>query len=518
MINPDTIPKNPGCYLFKNPSGEIIYIGKAKNLKKRVSSYLSRKHPDPKTNAMLSGINSVDFIVTNSEIEALILENNLIKKHRPKYNIDLKDSKNYAYIKITDEYFPRLLITRNKTCKGKFYGPFPSAHERDYIFTSLKKTFKIRTCKRMPEKPCLRYHINACSAPCAGLVSRDEYDRNIDKIKFILSGKTKELLESMNKEMIRHSGNLNFESALELKNQINSLHILNEKQNADRQKKYDEDIINYIIKDDKVYLILFNIYKGTLACKNEFNFNYNPDFLEEFIIRYYSENEIPGELILPQEVDNSIISFLQLKRGKKIKVTIPRRGEKKQLLDLVIKNIELSFFGDVSKIEELKSKLHLEKNPDVIECFDISHLSGTSTVGSMVRFRNAKPDKSNYRRFKIRTACGIDDVLSIAEVVRRRYSRLKRENLKFPDLIIIDGGRGQLNSALNELEKLDLKISIPVISIAKKFEEIYVPKLRYPLKLDGKDKALLFIREIRDEAHRFAVKYNRLLRKKELLK
>ncbi len=518
MINIDSIPVNPGCYLFKDSSGAIIYIGKAKNLRKRVASYFQKREPDPKTAALVAKIASVDFIATDTEVEALILENGLVKKHKPKYNIDLKDSKNYAYIQLTDEEFPRLLIARRKTggVKGKFFGPFTSAQERDYILEFLNKTFKIRTCRRFPKKPCLKYHINLCCAPCAGFVSREEYDGNIAKIKLILGGKTKELLDSMNAEMVRQSGSLNFESALELKNQIYAVSSLNERQNVERQKAHDEDIINYLIKDDKVYLILFNIYKGTLLNKSEFNFNYSPDFLEEFIARYYPENEIPGEVILPQEIDDSLISFLNYtKKGGKVKVTVPKRGEKKQLLDLVAKNIEISFFGDALKIEALKNKLNLSEMPNVIECFDISHLSGTATVGSMVQFRNAKPDKSNYRRFKIKTVEGIDDVSAIAEVVRRRYSRLKEEKKKLPDLIIIDGGRGQLNSALNELKKLELKI--PVISIAKKLEEIYVPALRYPLKLDEKEKALTFIREIRDEAHRFAVKYNRLLRKKELL-
>ena len=516
MINLASIPKAPGCYLFKDSSGKIIYIGKAKNLRKRTASYFQKKQLDPKTDVLVSKIDSVDFIVTDTEVEALILENALVKKHKPKYNIDLKDAKNYAYIQVTDEDFPRLLIARKKTAKGKFFGPFTSAQERDYILSFLKKTFKIRTCRRMRKKPCLRHHIDLCDAPCAGLVSIDEYAENINKIKLILGGKIKQLLDSLNLEMQKHSGNLNFEQAMEIKKQVNALELLCERQNIDRRKKYNEDIINYLIRDGRVYLILFNIYAGLLKNKNEFSFNYTPDFLEEFIIRYYSENEIPREIILPEEIDSSIISFLEKRKGRKIKVTIPVRGGKKQLLELVIKNIEVSFFSDTEKLEELKNKLHLKETPDVIECFDISHLSGTATVGSMVRFRNAKPDKSNYRRFKIKTVEGIDDVSAIAEVVRRRYARLKNENKKFPDLIIIDGGRGQLNSALSELKKLDLKI--PVISIAKKFEEIYVPALKYPLKLDRKEKALQFIREIRDESHRFAVKYNRLLRKKELLK
>lgn len=515
MIDLNPVPENPGCYLFKDNSGRIIYIGKAKNLKKRVSSYFQKKQTDPKTEAMLNKTDSIDFIITDNEIEALILENSLIKKNQPKYNIDLKDSKNYAYIQLTDEDYPRLLITRKKTGKGKFYGPFTSAQERDYVIEFLNKTFKLRTCNKIHKKPCLRHHINLCTAPCTGTVTGEEYNQAIEKVKMILSGKINEASDSLNKEMLLYSGNLNFEKAMDLKNQINALTALSARQNVDREKKYNEDILNYVIRNGKVYMVLFNIFRGVLSNKNEFVFDYTPDFLEEFIVRYYSEHEIPGELILPHGIDDSLVLFLEVKKKSKVKVTVPEKGDKKQLLDLVMKNIEISFFGDLVKLEELKNKLHLKNNPAVIECFDISHLSGTSTVGSMIQFRNSKPDKNNYRRFKIKTVEGIDDVSAIAEVVRRRYLRLKNESLNFPDLIIIDGGIGQLNSALNELNKLGLKI--PVISIAKKFEEIYVPNLRHTIKLNKKEKALQFIQEIRDEAHRFAIKYNRLLRKKELL-
>lgn len=530
MIDLNSIPENPGCYLFKDDSGKIIYIGKARNLKKRVSSYFQKKHNDPKTEALINKTDSVDFIVTDNEVEALILENSMIKKNQPKYNIDLKDSKNYAYINLTDEDYPRLLIARKKTGKGKFYGPFTSANERDYVIEFLNKTFKLRTCSKMHKKPCLRHHINLCTAPCSGSVSREEYNKSIDKVRMILGGKINEAADSLKKEMFFYSGSLNFEKAMEIKHQLNALSGLSARQNVDREKKYDEDIINYVVKDGKVYLVLFNIFKGMLSDKSEFVFDYSPDFLEEFIVQYYSEHAVPEELILPHEIDDSLISFLsyakkdfgdksggfpEVKKDKKVKISVPEKGDKKQLLDLAMKNIEISFFGDLVKLEELKSKLCLKNLPSVIECFDISHLSGTSTVGSMVQFRNSKPDKNNYRRFKIKTVEGIDDVSAIAEVVRRRYLRLKNENLNFPDLIIIDGGIGQLNSALNELKKLNLKI--PVISIAKKMEEIYVPNLRHPIKLNKKEKALHLIQEIRDEAHRFAIKYNRLLTKKKML-
>jgi excinuclease ABC subunit C len=307
-----------------------------------------------------------------------------------------------------------------------------------------------------------------------------------------------------------------FEQALSVREEINAIINLGEHQKMQREKKYNEDIINYQIKDDKVYLMLFNIYKGTLSNKNEFIFDYNPDFFEEFIVQYYSDNPIAKELIIPQKISDSITHFLSDKKKSKVKITIPVKGEKKQLLELVLKNIDIVFFTDLDKVKTLKVRVHLQENPGVIECFDISHLSGTSMVGSMVQFRNGKPDKNNYRRFKIRTIKEIDDTGAIAEVVRRRYARLKNEDTEMPNLIIIDGGRGQLNYALRELEKLNVKI--PIISIAKQFEEIYIPGIMNPFRFSKKDKALQFIQEIRNEAHRFAIKYNRLLRKKEMVK
>ncbi len=513
MITNSIIPNNPGCYLFKDKSKRIIYIGKAKDLKKRVKSYFQKKDHDQKTLNLVKNIDSVDFILTNNEIEAFILENNLIKKNRPKYNIDLKDSKRYAYIKLTDEDYPVFLIERKKEGSGEFFGPFVSAATRDHLISTLKRTFSLRTCKKMKKKPCLREHIKLCCAPCTKKITKEEYKKRIENAKLILKGKTSSLINKLNEEMKKESKKLNFEKALELKNQIESLEYLKERQIMERKREYNEDIINYSIKNEKAYLILFNIYKGILENKQEFVFDHKKDFFEEFLVQYYSENKIPKEIILPKRIDNSLNEFLKSKGN--VKITIPKIGEKKNLLELVLKNIEATFFSDLEKLKDLKNKLKLEEIPNVIECFDISHLSGTSTVGSMVQFRLGKKDKTNYRRFKIRSVIGIDDTAGIREVVRRRYYRLIKENSNFPNLIIIDGGKGQLNSAIEELKKLNLKI--PIISIAKKFEEVYLPNLSDPINLDKKSKALNFIREVRDEAHRFAINYNKFLRKENLL-
>lgn len=514
MFDIATFPTTPGCYLFQDVTKKIIYIGKAKNLRKRIQSYFQKKQIDPKTGSLIRNIASISFIVTDTEVEALILENTLIKKHQPKYNINLKDAKTYAYIHLTDEQFPKLRIARQKQADGAYYGPFVSALERDHVLQFLTTTFALRTCKKLPKKPCLRFHLKLCDAPCIGAISKQEYDMKIRNVRLILSGKSTALQKKLKQEMNRKSQRCDFEGALLLRDQLMAIEHLQDHQKMQRQRTFDEDIINFYIKDEHVYLMLFNIYKGTLSTKNEFVFRYTPDFLEEFIVQYYSENPIPRELIIPKILSESVAMFLSQKRKKNVSVIVPKKGTKKQLLDLVVKNIESTFFGDMTKVEELKRTLHLQESPVVIECFDISHLSGTSTVGSMVQYRNGKPDKTNYRRFRIRTVQGIDDVAAMSEVVRRRYTRLQQEHAALPQLIIVDGGIGQLNATVRELEKIDLKI--PILSIAKQFEEIYLPGFPQPLHLGKKEKALLFIREIRDEAHRFAIAYNRLLRKKEL--
>ncbi len=508
------VPHNPGCYLFLDKDRKIIYVGKAKDLRKRVTSYFSKKDHDAKTQVMLSEARDIDFIVTNSEVEALILENNLIKKNTPKYNIDLKDSKRYAYLEVTNEKFPRLLIARKTKSEGRLYGPFTSAQNRDYIRQVLIKTFKIRTCNKLPKRPCLRYHIGLCEAPCVGKQTEEDYLSNIKSVETVLKGKIKKLIKNLGKSMLNSSNTQDYERAMRYRDQIRALKFLEERQTMERQKKYNEDIINYLVKGDKVYLMLFNIHKGMLENKQDFEFEKKSEFLEEFLVQYYSENPIPKEIILPEKVERSIGEYLRKLRGKKLILNVPQKGEKKELLDLVEKNIEIQYFGDADKLNDLKNKINLQEIPSVIECFDISHLAGTALVGSMVQFRNAKPDKSNYRRFKIKTVEGIDDFAAIAEIVRRRYYRLVMNKEPLPNLIVIDGGVGQLHYAIKELEKLGVKV--PVVALAKKEEEIYIYGKKEPLRLDKKSKGLLLLIAIRDEAHRFAIKYNKLLRSKKL--
>ncbi|MBT4376757.1 excinuclease ABC subunit C [archaeon] len=514
--NLENLPNKPGCYIFLDKSKKIIYIGKAKNLKKRVQSYFSKKNHDSKTESLLKNIFSMDFLTTNTEVEALLLEDNLIKKNKPKYNIDLKDSKSYAFIELTNEEYPRLIIARTDLTKkrkttGKLFGPFVSAESRNQAINILNKTFQIRTCNKLPKRKCIRYDLGICSAPCTNIISQKEYLENVKKPEMILKGKDKDLIRNLKQTMKKYSKEFNYEKALLVREQLRSVEYLREKQNVERQKKYNEDIINFLIKDEIVYLMIFNISKGTLYNKQEFVFDHKDNFLEEFLVQYYGEEKIPKLLVLPEKLNSPIKGYLEKKKKSKVEIRIPEKGELKQLLDLVKKNIEIQHFGDLEKLEILQKEINLQDLPGVIECFDVSHLGGTQVVASMVQFRNGKPDKSNYRKFKIRAKDKNDDFAAMQEVVKRRYSRLKKEGLTFPDLIVVDGGLGQLNSSLKALKEIEVKI--PIISLAKREEEIYLPGGNI-IKLNSKNNGRKLLEAIRNEAHRFAIKYQRERRRK----
>jgi excinuclease ABC subunit C len=515
MIDLTSIPVNPGCYLFSDEAGTVIYVGKAKNLKKRVTSYFQKTDHDPKTRNLISRIETVSVLVTNTETEALLLENNLIKKHQPKYNIDLKDAKRFAYIELTREPFPRIGIARRmNTADAMYFGPFVSASERDALLRVIKRIFCLRSCKKLPKRACLRYHMKSCSAPCIGLISGEDYHQHVERASALLKGKSGELLTLLRTEMAACSGAQDYERALILRNQIVAIEHLGERQHVERPKETDQDVIAYTIADDTVYLMVFSVEKGLLTSKQEYSFDNREDFFEEFLVQYYADRVPPAELIVPHEIDDALTGYLSERKGRTVLVTVPKIGDKKKLLDLVEKNIGHAFLKNELKVKDLQATLDLPDPPEVIECFDISHLSGTSMVGSMVQFRNGVPEKRNYRRFKIKTIEGIDDPASIAEIVKRRYHRLLEENTDLPDLIIIDGGKGQLSAALDVLQGLDLVI--PVIAIAKKEEDIYVPGEMLPRKLDPKGMALRYIQEIRNEAHRFAIAYHTLLRRKKM--
>jgi len=508
------IPDDPGCYLFRDRDGSVIYVGKAKNLKKRVSSYFRKHGQDRKTEIMTGKIADIEVIATSNEVEAYILENSLIKKHLPRYNIDLKDAKTYAYIRLTDEPFPRIMIARSTSEPGSYFGPFVSARERDYVLSVVKRVFRLRSCRRMTKRACLRYHIGSCSAPCKGLITEEEYGKQVRKAESVLRGKSREIIAGLREEMAGYAAGEEYELAMDRRDQISAVEHLAGRQHVDRQKDHDEEIINYITADGRVCLMLFHVDRGTITEKQEYLFDASDNILEEFMIRYYADNMPPKEIIIPHNPGEALADYLSGIRGNRVLLTVPKKGTKKELLDLVSRNIEISFTGEKKRLEALAKALHLPEPPQVIECFDISHLHGTAMVGSMVRFTHGRPDKQHYRRFRIRSVEGIDDYASINEVVYRRYSRLKKEESRLPDLVIIDGGPGQLGAAREALKALEIRL--PVISIAKRLEEIYLPGRKAPLDIPKNESASLLIQEIRDEAHRFAINYNRLLRSREM--
>lgn len=511
------IPQNPGVYLLKDIEDKIIYIGKAKNLKKRVSSYYKQKDHDQKTKELLKEIKDIDFIITDNEVEALILESRLIKQHKPKYNIELKQGERYAYIKITNEKFPRILTARKLDRQGKFYGPYTFGTQRGITVRAINKIFKIRTCKKLPKKECLLYHIGQCTAPCIAAISKEDYNKNVENAKLLLEGKSKDLINNMRLEMKDASDKLQFEHARVIRDQINAIYqISGQQQIIELIKTYDQDVIAISSSSKKQTITLFNIKRGVITKKRDFAFEgYQEDLLDSFIKGYYTKDNIPSEIIVSHlPYDLAIPTYLQEISSKKITLNVPKKGDKLKLLRLAQKNAYLNQ-NQQSALQELQDRLKLLEYPSTIECFDISTIQGVATVGSMVYFKEQKQVKSNYRRFEIKTVQAQDDFASIAEIVRRRYTRLLEEKKELPNLIIIDGGKGQLHAALKEIEKLNIQIDI--IALAKKLEEIYIPGLSHSILLEENSKALLLLKKIRDEAHRFAISYHRLKRSKKAL-
>src|SRR3989344_7020315 len=506
------IPSNPGVYLFKDKQSKIIYIGKAKNLKKRVSSYFQNKDHDQKTKELVLNVNDAQFIITDNEVEALILESRLIKENKPKYNIDLRQGERYAYIKITNEKFPRILTARKIDKQGKFYGPYTLGTQRATTVRAINKIFKIRTCKKLPKKECLLYHIGQCTAPCIGAISQQDYNTNVQNAKMLLDGKSNDLIKKIQSEMKIASDNTQFEYAKSLRDQIRAIqNISGQEQKFDLIKNYDQDIIGISSSLKEQTIAMFNVSKGVITKKRDFKFEGKQKYiLDSFLKAYYTKNNIPSEIVIPYlPKDPAIISYLGAISSKKVHFNVPKKGDKLKLLRLAQKNAYLNLTQS-SSLQELQDRLKLLEYPNIIECFDISTIQGKSTVGSMVYFKDQKPDKTNYRRFEIRSIESQDDFASMAEIVRRRYTRLLEEKKQLPNLIVIDGGKGQLHAALKELDKLNVQIDI--IALAKRLEEIFIPGLSHSIRLEDNSKSLLLLRKIRDEAHRFAISYHRLKR------
>ena len=541
------VPTQPGCYLYYDKEGTIIYVGKAKNLKRRVYSYFHKQHESPKTNILVSQIEKLEYIITDSEVEALILESHLIKQHKPKYNILLKDDKKYPYFLITDEDFPRIQVVRKKNLnpdKGRFYGPYTDVGAMYATLDFLKRLFPLKQCKtpKFTNRPCLYYHIGKCLAPCQGKVTPEEYQKLIQQVELFLSGKQSELLKQIQTQMQKYAESEQFEKAAKMRDSYLDLQKTLERQKVVYENtKLNEDIIAVIYEDGILAIVIMMIREGRLIDKKDFTYFVDnvdkTEYFETFFRDYYTnlKLEFPDRIISKdlEEVGEKELyqDWLKILSGKKITISYGK-GKFKELYELALKNatnlLENAKLKKMAQIRDdfnevgsyLAEKLQLTNFPNRIECYDISHIQGTNTVASMVVFQNGLPKKTAYRKFKIKSTEGKpDDFLSMKEVLSRRLSRLGEPKWEKPDLIIIDGGKGQLSSVMQIVEEMGVKVGkggIDFVSLAKREEEVFLPNQSDSILLPRDSNALYLIQRIRDEAHRFAITFHRDLRSKKL--
>ncbi len=542
------MPKLPGCYKYYDKTGEIIYIGKAKNLYNRVNSYfVGNKKDSPKLLVMVPQIKKIECIVVNSEIEALILENELIKKHKPKYNILLKDDKKFPYFLITKEDYPRILVVRkaNKNpLKGKYYGPYTDSRAMYATLDILGKIFPLKKCKtpKYKSRPCLYYDIGQCSAPCQNKISSEDYKKIIKNAELFLSGKRKELTKILKQEMEKASKTQDFERALLLRNSISDIEKTLEKQNVVLDStNADYDYIGISNSSKIICITILQIRQGRLINKKDFSFsqfledNNRDEIIQSAIREYYimlNDEELPSKIILSDTFSDVEIykKWLSLRLNKKVNIIKASTKKDKEILSIAQKNsdfnIEQQKLKDLTEIQNdyneigayLQEKLKLKKFPHTIECYDISHIQGTNTVASGVYFENGQPKKSKYRKYKLRTIekGEVDDFKSLREILSRRFKRIVQGQTDAPDLIIIDGGKGQLSGVVQVMN--EYKLELDVVSLAKREEEIFLPHKNTPIILPVNSGALYLFQRIRDEAHRFAITFHRQLRSKTMLK
>ncbi len=537
------LPRSPGVYIMHDASDEIIYVGKAVVLRNRVRQYFQKgTNKTAKIEQMVSKISYFEYIVTDSELEALILECNLIKEHRPRYNTMLKDDKTYPYIKVTvGEQYPRILFSRDmKKDKSRYFGPYTSAGAVKDTIELLRKLYKIRTCNRsLPKdigvgRPCLNYHIKQCDAPCMGCVSQEEYRKSIDEAIRFLSGHYSDIIKNLEEKMYEASEKMEFEDAAEYRDLLNSVKQIAQKQKITSENDIDRDIIAYAIDNDEAVVQVFFMREGKLMGREHFYIKVPADgkstLLSSFIKQYYSGTPfVPKELFVSEEIEDSQVigEYLSMRRGNKVKIIHPLAGEKYKMVELAEKNAAMVLERDREKIKSQERKtigaiseifklLDIESQNDYrIEAFDISNTSGYQSVGSMVVFEHGKPKKNDYRKFKIKTIAGPDDYGSMREVLTRRFTHEEDDKFaRYPDLIMMDGGLGQVNAALEVLS--GLKVNIPVCGMVKddhhRTRGIIYNEKEIPIK-PGSEEFLLITR-IQDEAHRFAIEYHRSLRGK----
>ena len=566
----ENLPSSPGVYQFKDSKGSLLYVGKAKILKNRVRQYFqSRPQQSSRLATMISKIRDVEIITTDTEVEALILELNLINELKPKYNVNFKDDKSYPYIVITNEPYPRVFPTRKKRSDGsKYFGPYTDVKNMRFALKSIRDIFMIRSCSlnltdenisKGKFKVCLDYHIKKCEGPCEGLVSQEDYNLMIDEVAKLLNGKTSSLLKEMNQRMNFYSSEMLFEKAAKLRDRINAVDVYSSKQKMVDDEIIDKDIFAFERQDNDGCGMVLKIRDGKVIGKTHFYMNNvlekaDEEILENLLMEYYNKTDfIPDEIYLQNELENpdTVKDWLEKRKSSRVDFVIPKIGEKYKLVFMVKKNARLMLDELIlskmkrdftpPSLDALKRDLKLTKLPRRIECYDISHIQGTDTVASMVVFFDGKPKKSDYRKFKIQSVSNEtgqpDDFLSMREVIFRRFKRYveqeekqkdesaeeKNENKKtdesfssIPDLVIIDGGKGQLSSAVQVLNDLGIK-NLNIIGLAKRLEEVYLPGDTDPQTIPKTSSGLKLLQRVRDEAHRFAVTFHKSLRDKRTL-
>ncbi len=537
------LPAMPGVYLMKSASGKIIYIGKARNLKARVSSYFQNSvaYNHLASQILRDKAKDLEWFVTSNEKEALILEANLAKKHSPRYNILLKDDKHFPYIKLTkEEGFPRFVVTRKiNNDKNVYFGPFTDARAMRRTIRYMQKTFRIRDCKydlplKNPIKPCLTYHIGRCDAPCADMYSKEEYGKLVEESELFLKGKKKELLVQLQTQMKEASREQQFEKAAKVRDQIKNIEKVLERQRVDLGDESDADLISVAREGKFGCAMVVQIREGLVIDKKSFQLTCPLEqsemyLMTQFLKSFYSEDMwIPREILVSHEPDaeENMEELLCELKGSKVKLTLPQKGEKKKQLLLIEKNAKMNVVEYMASaerknrtdlsVESLKDDLQLKELPRRIEGFDISHLAGTDTVASMVVFKDGKPEKKSYRKFNVKTVEGIDDFASMREIIERRLKRLVEENGEYPNLMLIDGGKGQLSSAYEQLKKLGLEDKIAMIGLAKRLEEVFKPNESLPHNIPKTSLSLKLLQQLRDESHRFAITFQKSKRKKYL--
>jgi excinuclease ABC subunit C len=523
-------PDRPGVYLMKDDEGTIIYVGKAKELRKRVSSYFTGNRPI-KTRVLVSRIASIEYILTANEYEALLLENNLIKKWNPRYNINLKDGKTYPVIKVTNEEFPRIYRTRRIVQDGsQYYGPFTDVTKIDMYLELIEKLFPLRKCKGALKKrdhPCLYYHIGRCGAPCAGMIDKESYQGRVEEAKKLLSGETAELEQQLQQSMEEYSRNLQFEKAAESRDLLDAVRSVGAEQEVVDFEEESRDYIGSAQRDTLCSFTVFQMRGGKMVNRDLYraqSYGSGDEALTEFFIRYYTGKERLPQTIYTSDAEEAALleRFFREEFGAEVSVTVPEEGRHERILRMATENAKQDAerrrrtMERIPALEELKEVLELPKLPRRIEGFDIAQLDGTHPVASLVSFYNGNPDKARYRRFHVKSLQGkVDDYEAIREVVARRYTRLLNEKEQLPDLVVIDGGKGQVRAARAILDDLGLQ-KLPVVGLAKQLEEIHTPEGEEPVRLPEGNEALRIVQAVRDETHRFATGFNKALRKKGL--